>query len=780
MRILITFICTLIVISGVSYSATQPAPKVDTVHLGYFEGGGYAIHDQLRDEYLRQLKNLLPDSIEAVFVPEGYRSAVWDRDTCRQMAAELVKVKSVDMVIAMGPWVVEDLLDAGFERPIIAMELFNPYLQGLIDSTGRPIAPNLTVQLKRDRPAADLDLANKLLGIKKLGFLYFPSGEERDTVLTQIRFLGRRLGFDVYSAEGYNNRGTFAFFKAYAELKKQNVDLIYVGPLWGLDLNMIRDFFASAERDRNLVMTWDGGFLCTRGASLSNGGYSQIPDAIFSARKTVRIINGETPAALPVVYNGLTGLTLNGLLVDNPRVKIPQEVAAQAHVVPSPPPENPTSYDLSTSVARVLSLNPGYLAQEDLLHAAAAAASASGSDYYPQIDLSASASLYDKNDSHNWQDAFSDDRYRATLRLRQTILSLETLRAMHTAELQNKSAQVRLDLSRLDLELAVATAYLDYLHADERRSVLTDYRNRIDRILELAHTREDLEGGRVSDRFRWEQMRHEGTAVVMSSENAVADARVAMNVLFNLPGNAEWVLEQAHMSKEQYFGDFDIIQGNTSTRPDEETLVDKLVSTALSENPIIESVDAELATDNSRLAEKSASQLPSIGFQARLNWADSLNEAVIANEKNTTWSLGAYLEVPIFDGFRSRREKAALRSQISALEFQRDHRRLEVMGRTRRQATRLFSILRQMPLLSAAAQRSDNNLALVMERYEQDQDALTDMIDAYRASRDAQLALVDNRFAAYQAMADLVHAMGISSFARNSSFRAIFLNAIKE
>ncbi len=779
MRILITFIIASILVTGSIPAATPAVQEVDTVRLGYFEGGEYPIHSQLRDEYLRQLKNLLPDSIAAVFVPEGYRSADWDRNACRSMAAELVRVKSIDIVIAMGPWVVEDLLHAGFRRPIIGMEMFNPYLQGLVDSTGRPVANNLTVQLKRDRPATDLGLAGKLMQIKKLGFLYFPSGDERDTVLSQMNFLGKKLGFDVVSAEGYNNKGTFAFFKAYAELDKKDVDLIYVGPLWGLDLNMIRDFFYAADRDHKVVMTWDGNFLVTRGASLTNGGYSQLPDAIFNAQKTVRIIHGETPADLPVVYNGLTGLSINAQFIDNPRVTLPQEVIAQAQVFPAPPPEDQTVYDLPTSVARVISLNPGYLAQEDLLRAAASAASEAGSDYYPQVDLSASATVYDKNDSRNWHDAFSNDRYRATLQLRQTVLSLETLRSIHTADLQTNAAEVRLEQSRLDLELAVATAYLDYLHADERREVLTDYRNRIDRILELAHTREELEGGRVSDRFRWEQMRHEATAAVIEAQSVVKAARVALNVLFNLPGDADWSLDHSHIGKEQFWGDFDIVQGKTRTHSDEAELVGKLVDTALTENPVIEAVEADLATDNSRLSQTSAGQLPSIGFQARLNWADSLNKAVIQNEKNTSWSLGAYLEMPLFDGFKRGHEKATIRSRISALEFQRDHRRLEVMGRTRQKAEHLFSICRQMPLLSAAAQRSDNYLAMVMERYEQQENALADMIDAYRASRDAQLTLLDNRYDAYESMADLVHAMGLSSSARNSSFRRLFLSAIQ-
>jgi outer membrane protein TolC len=274
-------------------------------------------------------------------------------------------------------------------------------------------------------------------------------------------------------------------------------------------------------------------------------------------------------------------------------------------------------------------------------------------------------------------------------------------------------------------------------------------------------------------------MRLETTAAAIAAEAAVTQARIALNVLFNLPGDAIWNLDRAHVAIEQFWGDYDIVRSRTTTPRDEDVFVDKLAKVALSENPMIDVIESDLAVDKSRLDQTSSRILPTIGFQARLNWADSMNAETIAGEENTTWSLGAYLEMPLFDGFKRNREKAALQSEISALEFQRDHVRLEIMGRTRQGATHVLGAMRQMPPLAAAAERSDNNLAMVMERYEKDQNALADMLDAYSSSLNARLALTDRRYDVYRAMAETVHAMGLSSYARNSNFRELFFSTIR-
>ena len=101
------------------------------------------------------------------------------------------------------------------------------------------------------------------------------------------------------------------------------------------------------------------------------------------------------------------------------------------------------------------------------------------------------------------------------------------------------------------------------------------------------------------------------------------------------------------------------------------------------------------------------------------------------------------------------------------------------MGKTRAGCHRLYAAVAQMPIASLAAERADNNMALVMERYEKDENALMEMLDAQQGALRTKLATVDGRLNAYHEMAQLIHALGISTSERNATFRDILLQSIQ-
>ena len=86
----------------------------DSFRVGFFEGGAYPAHAEFRSHFRDQLRAMTPPDIDLVYIPDGFKSAEWDRQKSRAMAAELAQNLEVDLVVALGPWTVEDLLAAGF------------------------------------------------------------------------------------------------------------------------------------------------------------------------------------------------------------------------------------------------------------------------------------------------------------------------------------------------------------------------------------------------------------------------------------------------------------------------------------------------------------------------------------------------------------------------------------------------------------------------------------------------------------------------------------------
>ncbi len=303
-----------------------------TVTIGVFQAGEHIWQSGLRSAFAQSLERLVPDSIQIQFSPDGFRTAEWNRDSSRIMAEQLVKVTKLDMIVALGPWTVEDLLAAGCRKPIISMYRVDPRLEGLADTAGVPTSPNVTVQIPVGKIERDLTMLTQLWPVKRLGYLYFPTGNEAPKIKSLIDSIGKRLGFEVVTAEGFNNYGTFAFFKAYNSLD-HNIDALYLMPSWGLDGQRLRDFVEQTLGDHIPVFTYEGRMAIERGALASDAGNTLNADAWFSAWKAAQIIMGKKPADLPTMVPSDGGLILNEGAAYLLKKEFPEEILAQSDIL---------------------------------------------------------------------------------------------------------------------------------------------------------------------------------------------------------------------------------------------------------------------------------------------------------------------------------------------------------------------------------------------------------------------------------------------------------------
>ncbi|MGH8015530.1 MAG: ABC transporter substrate binding protein, partial [Candidatus Zixiibacteriota bacterium] len=485
------------------------------VRLGYFEGGKYPYHDRLKDEFYRQLEAILPDSIEAVFAPEGYRSAEWDKAKSSQMAFELAGVESIDLVIAAGPWVVKDLLDAGFKKPIIGMHQFAPQYEGLLNKKGKPVAENLTIHYQKNKIESDLTALAGLIKLKKLGFLYFPSSIEGDSVLAQARAVGVRLGFEVVTAVGENNKGTFALFNAYAKLDKK-IDALYIGPMWACDIQMINQFLYNTDHDMIPVMTSEDMFLVDRGALLTNNAYGIYSEARFSAYKTAQIILGAKPGGLAVEFSSRPALAINEAAAMKNHISLTSSLYSEAYVVPAPPDQDVTSLTLSYAIGRAISFNPGDTAMREAI----------------EKTVKDAKKEYDNLLAHD-----STDSMRLAVSSLQTIISIEN-------DLKSGGIEkINPERAPLELEQAVTKAFLNYLRAEE--ALKLEFRNRelIDRNIEVSHAKHFAEKADERDLIRWRAEREKSTSSIVEAQNNLKVAQILLDVLMNYPVEQKLSLE---------------------------------------------------------------------------------------------------------------------------------------------------------------------------------------------------------------------------------------------
>lgn len=688
-----------------------------TYTVGFFEAGEYTGHNQFRVVLRDQLEQLTPDQWHIVFEPSAYRSAGWNRETCRRMAQELARDTALDVIVAVGPWVVRDLLAAGCKTPILAAYQFDPVSDSLTGPGNRPAAPNLSVTIVPDRFRSDLITMRQLLGVKKIGFLYFRDLDGPTPLLDSLKRIGDSLGVGIESAAGFNNFGTFAFFKAYGALVRK-VDVMYIGPLWGLEGPSLQEFVDEAARNQMpLCSGWES-FIVGRGGCLSTAEVTPLSEARFQAGKLIRILRGERPADLPVLLETSGTLTINGGTLLVCRKSLDDAVLVEANLIdPAPDPNAPT-YRLPEAIARALEQNPGYLARFDAMAAATSRAERAASAYWPQLDITGRVAHVDDHTVNNELGRVSAEQYGLSLNLSQTLFSLPALRAIRLTALYRDSLSNDSASARLALAEAVTTAFLNYLKADELVALARTERAAIDRNLQLARARAALGEATALDVRRWEAVRLQVSSDLTGTEQNRTVAQILLNVLLNQPGEQSVVLRGEPFSPKGLAADYYSLSRFFSNDTVFERTRSFLVAEAIRSNPDSRREDLRLASRRADLSQNSARWFPTFGLGAHLALTDSLaDHAPLFEEKRPSFQIGLHMTWKLFDGFDRQKERAQFRALESRQEYVRDEQRLELMGQVQVLATILRSQLQQAQLADRAAGLTAANLDSALAQY---------------------------------------------------------------
>lgn len=739
------------------------------INVGYFEGGSYPGHDLLRAEYLKQLDCVLPDTFDIVPISEGFRSADWKREDSRRMAAELTHIDHLDMVIAMGPWVVQDLLDAGFKKPILAMMQYDPKLDNLLDDNNRPIASNLIIMWQPERIKRDLTILSRLTDRRKLGFLYFPSDSSSEKLLSVFRPLAEEFGFSVQTISAYDNFGTFAFFKSYDQLK-ESVDILYISPLWGLSEQEISAFFDKINKDKNPAFLSDGSLILEKGGLATADYYGTVSEARFFAARTKQLLLGDNPAEFDILFQNDFLMAVNKTTADRCGIQIPYEVLLNFYVYEKTSRSNTEPSALKDMLYRAVQYNPGYLTYRERLRASGYATQAQKRSYYPQVTGEAYYRYIDDKAVTNSYEYYKNNQTGIALNIRQSILSLASLQKIKSARLRETIVEINQTEFLQYLEQTVTHAYLDFQLAVALKSALVNYRKIIDYNLQLTKAMTILGDDLSLNISRLETSRYAVNQKIIQAEKRTNNARTALNSLLNLPGESPLELadplinEKNLLSKESIFLD----KFNNEQRKQE--FIDKLEKIAISCHPAIECISTEIALSKSILKETKAGYYPTISVSGTLNYADKLQEKISFKEEHLTWEVGGNISFSLWLGGQCSATANQHKANISSLEYTYNQITLEIMKQVRTAAdefiARSFSITPAYKGKGYAYIAVDNATA----QYASGDLSVTELLDVLNNAIEADLMYAHAIYGYYTAMADLYYATGNNASQKYTDF----------
>ena len=756
--------------------------SVTRIKCGYFEAGQHPIHSILREEFQRQLKALSPEGMEFVFVPYGYGEGGWRKDSCMVMARKFTAAKDIDLMITVGPWVVEDLLEAGYKGNILAMRQLDPKALGFLGPNGYPKLENLTVHVKPNKIESDLTVLVNLIPVKKVGALFFTTNEaERNAILNVMREAGKKLDFEVVSSEGYDNFGTFAYFKAWNELDK-DIDAVYIGPLWGMDHDKIDALLKQIKNSGIPVFTYEGRYPVEQGAFATNSAYSVVSEARYNAIKAIKIADGATPNILPVDFSGGSSVLINEATMNKCGLNINLNIFSEVELLPAPLSDEASQLTLNDAIARAMNANPDYLATYDLIEQAIQNTKTALAEYLPHVDINAYAGYVDDNTVYNTNEPIDNSQLGASLSLHQTIFSLETLKAIKIAGKNKQLESLNQRQARHDLELAVTLAYINYLRANEMLFLQERYLQISERNIEISGTRYFLEDEeRYSDYVRWQSERLQIKQKAMRANSEADIARVMLNALLNFPADYQLSLDTTLLANDAVFTDLSYISQLLTSNENVSNFKGYLVSLSKDQNPGYNSYNLQREIQNLTLSKTGSRLFPSLDLKASYNMHDRLKDTPgIFEEKNNSWSVFGMLNFPIFDGTSRSHEKSRTKARISELEFKQDAYRLEQMGEIYQRTSRVINLAQTLPGLMHSQSLAFQLLSLASLDYESDKIGIIEVLDVISHAYQSEISSINTRYQFATESARLVNELGFSSAESYGTYRDILRSKIME
>lgn len=733
----------------------------DTFTVGFFEGGATPAHAEFRDLFRSQLEYMIPRGTDLTYSPTGFKSAEWARETSQAMARELAQDETIDLVVALGPWTVEDLLASGFDRPIVAALRYDPLIEGLTDERGRPKAHNLTVRLRPNKLVSDINYLVSLAPVKRLGLLSFPSDDESGLLLAAVQGFGERVGFEVVTAEGYDRNGTYAFFKAYNQLAGK-IDALYLTPLSGFNSDKIRQFYATLARDRVLSFSSEGEYHSARGALAAGSMESSLVKAHYHAWKVIRIIQGTTPADLPTTFNDDPGLVINETTASQLGMDIRRERRYDLEVLEAPKPEDVERLTVVDAVNTGLAQSPDYQSRYAALNAAEQAVSEARSGYLPQVSLTARGDHFDPNAVHN-DDRYRADRIAAGIRVEQNLFAPKVGRAVEQASLSREATASDLRQAGLDLERGVTLAFLEVVQAKQILGVLRTNKIQVRDCANLTELRLNLGESRADQVWRMESEWMDALQLVRAAEAELNIARINLNTLMGRPGDYPFVADWQHFTDSRFFRNESMLKNVVSLPNGHADLVATLVDLALANNPRLTRASLGMDLGRSVLAQNRAGFWPTVGLSARLGMAQERAEIDAFEEKNPSWSVGVGLELPLFLGGRRFKERNRLQAQLDRLEYRRDQASVEVASRIRVGVEAMLSRAEEFPIAARSAELANRYYPEVQAQFGSGLVTIVELIDAIHHDRDASIKAIRTQIDFFSQLVELGHTVGLSA-----------------
>jgi len=636
-------------------------------------------------------------------------------------------------------------------KPVVAPLVIDAEVQGIPLQGQVSGVENLCYIASPVDVQRDLEVFREVVSFERIGLLYAGSiGEAVPELVEYALAQMRELGLEGVPVP------VFAGGKEIVERLPDDVEAVFVGlPLHlpdgeiaalaaGLIERKLPSFTAFGSLGENQV---EAGLMVGLHADADIGRLARR-----MALNVQRILLGEAPGSLPVLFSRQERLTINVETASAVGVYPSWAVLTEALLVGAGPEEEVRQLTLMEAVQEAVRVNLDLAASARRVAAGAQEVGQARAALLPQVGLDGTGAAIDADLA---SPARPERSVSASGSLTQVIYSEGARANLSIQRHLQRGRRLEREQLILDVVKEAATAYLDLLRGQTFERIQKENLKLTRSNLELARLRQKIGMSGWADVYRWESQIATGRKSVIAANARRNLAEINLNRILHRPLEEGIAVAETGLHDESLVTHQAEFMWYMGSKRNFGILRTFMVEDGLASAPELQRLDAAIAAQERGLAgARRALWSPTLAFQG--NVTNELYDAGKGSgepfdERN--WTLGLNLNFPLFSGGAKLAARRGAEEVMEQLLLERKALAERIEQRIRSAAHLTGASFAGIKLSADAAVAANRNLELVKDAYGRGTVDILGLLDAQNA---AVLAEEGAANAVYDFLVDLM------------------------
>jgi len=790
---IVVFTFALLIISPILPQTNNLKPEVT---IGILLDGGWEYDEFALNELEKQTKTLLEDEYD-IHIPESkIINGNWDIEQINAGLDKLLDDSDVNIIIAYGESSSSvAVFRENLSKPVIAAIAINSELENMPLRDGTSGINNLNYISFTSNLESQIPHMKELYNFNKAALLVnklFFEIQKYMNLNPEVDFVRTVHGVDlVYVPVGADNEELLSKIP-------NDVQVIISAPLRLLRYDQADDIFSRFTQKGIPVFTY---FVekYVKGEVLAGfilkDFFPRISRRI--ALNIQSILLGENAGDLPVKFPVDQEFLINMRVAEQMKIYPSWALMNNSKLINYATDEISRVLNIYEVIDNAIESNLDLLAERRRIESSEQDVNIARSFLLPQLDVSATGSLIDKDRAETGFGQVSERMIVGDLTLDQLIYDVDAWANLDVNSLIQELRLNELEQAELDLIREASISYINILVAKTIEKINKDNLALSKSNMEIAKFRVNVGSANLTEIYRWESEIANNLKAVIQANADRNVGEINLNQLLNRPSEEKFELDEASLDELVSLVARDPVIKYYQNKWDFKIFREFMVQEAFVFSPEIKVIDKAIEIQH-RITTAATTQffLPTIGIQGRL--ANTFYRGGAGSEiepitipgvgdfefgtipMDFSWGIGLNLRLPLFEGAGRFAEVEQSSIEVKKLKLEKKSLKNKIEQGVRSALHQSGSSFAGMKQAKISSDASAKNLRIVIDLYSKGFASITDLLDAQNAALIAELLATSAQFNFFIDMINVQRAAGEFVFNAPAEVQDEFINRLED